>query len=78
MATLNIKGFPDDLYSVLGTLAKEDRRSLSAEVIYLIEWAIDAVPRKKKSILKLRGLGKKRWKRIDAAQHIENERQTWN
>lgn len=77
MATLNIKGFPEDLYRSLGELAKEDRRSLSGEVIYLLELAIETSISKKKSILQLRGLGKKYWKGIDASRHVSKERDSW-
>lgn len=76
MATLNIKGFPDDLYHALGSRAKEDHRSLSAEVIFLLEWAMQAV-KEKQSILQLRGLGKNLWKEMDAAKHVESERESW-
>jgi hypothetical protein len=78
MATLNIKGFPDELYSILGALAKEDQRSISAEAIYLIKWAIAELPKNKRSIMELKGLGKKKWKGIDALQHVKKERQAWD
>lgn len=78
MATLNIKGFPDDLYSILGELARKERRSLSSEVIFLIECALDAAPKKKTSIMQLRGLGKQRWKEIDAGNYIDTERKAWD
>lgn len=77
MPTLNIKGFPEDLYHSLGERAKEERRSLSREVIYLLEWAIEATTPKKKSILSLRGLGKKYWKNVDPTKHVSKERDTW-
>ncbi len=59
MPSLNIKGFPEDLYNPLGQRAKRDRRSLLHEVIYLMEWALEATQKEKGSILRLRGLGKK-------------------
>lgn len=77
MATLNIKGFPEDLYRSLGEKAAEDRRSLSSEVIYLLEWALEASTKKKKSILNLRGLGKKYWKKIKTTKYIDAERESW-
>ena len=77
MATLNIKGFPEELYQVLGQRAKEDHRSLTGEVIYLLEWAINATTQEKQSILNLRGLGKKLWKDHDAVKHVETERESW-
>ena len=77
MPTLNIKGFPEELYISLGERAKIDRRSVSGEVIYLLEWALEATAKKKNSILQLRGLGKKHWKGIDTTKHINNERDSW-
>lgn len=77
MTTLNIKSFPEKLYRLLGERAKMDRRSLSGEVIYLLEWAMEATAKKKTSILQLRGLGKKKWKEIDAAKHVDKERESW-
>lgn len=75
MATLNIKGFPEDLYKILQQLAESDRRSLAQEVIYLLQIAMEES--EKPSILELRGLGKKRWKGINASKHINLERGSW-
>jgi plasmid stability protein len=44
MAILNIKNFPDDLYDRLKDKAAEERRSVSQEVIVLLEDALNAVP----------------------------------
>jgi hypothetical protein len=77
MATLNIKSFPEDLYQLLGEQAKKDRRSLSGEVIYLLEWALVEFSKKKTSVLHLKGLGKQRWKNVDAVKHVEAERDSW-
>lgn len=77
MVDLNIKNFPEDLYQSLGQRAKKDRRSLSSEVIYLLEWALEATQKEKGSILLLRGLGKKQWKNVDAAKHVAKERDSW-
>lgn len=75
MATLNIKNFPDALYGRLQLLAKRERRSLSQEVIRLLEQAL-AEP-DENSLLELKGLGKELWRGIDAARHIEEERKAW-
>jgi len=75
MATLNIKKFPDDLYKILKQRAESDRRSLAQEVICLLQVAI--VESEKPSILELRGLGKKRWKGVNATEHINLERGSW-
>ncbi len=40
MATLYVRNFPDDLYEKLRDLAKANHRSLSAQVIVLIEEAL--------------------------------------
>jgi hypothetical protein len=78
MATLNIKGFPDELYQLLGLKAKNEHRSLTGEVIHLLEWAIEASSKEKTSILQLRGLGKEKWKAIEASKHVEKERSSWD
>lgn len=76
MATLNIKGFPDELYHILGQKAKKDRRSLTSEVIYLLEWAVET-SKEKPSILQLRGLGKLRWEDVNVSKYIDLERDSW-
>lgn len=75
MATLNIKGFPDDLYKILQNLAELDQRSLAKEVIYLLQTAVEEP--EQPSILELRGLGKKRWKGVNATKHVQAERRSW-
>ena len=77
MATLNIKCFPDDLYEILGKIAKKEQRSLSGEVIYLLKWAIQASSEDKLSVRQLRGLGKEHWKDLDITKHIDEERSSW-
>jgi plasmid stability protein len=42
MATLQVRNVPDDLYRRLQELASEERRSLGAEVIVLLESAVRA------------------------------------
>ena len=37
MATLQVKGFNEDLYKALGVRAKRDNRSISQEVVKLIQ-----------------------------------------
>lgn len=75
MATLNVKGFPEDLYKELNDQADSDRRSLSQEVIYLLQYALSEL--KKPSILELQGLGKNRWEGVNATEYIRNERNQW-
>ena len=76
MSVLNIKNFPDKLYEKLRERAKEDRRSVSQEVIHLLAETLE--PRKQGSILELRGLGKSSWVDLDAARHVAEERDTWD
>jgi len=76
LATLNIKNLPDALYRKLQARAKRDRRSVAQEVTHLLSEALE-VP-KPLSILELQGLGKELWRGIDAAEHIERERSSWD
>jgi hypothetical protein len=77
MPSLNIKGFPEDLYHILAQRAKQDRRSLTGEVIYLLEWALEASQKEKGSILDLRGPGKTQWKKVEPSKHVDQERDSW-
>jgi plasmid stability protein len=45
MPILHVRNVPQDLYLRLKQRAKAQRRSLSAEVIALLEWAIEEVDR---------------------------------
>ena len=76
MATLNIKSFPDDLYKDLRTLAEQDHRSLSQQVIHLLEKTVQKP--KPLSIMELQGLGKDLWNGVDAAAHVKHERDAWD
>lgn len=76
MAILNVKNLPDDLYAKLKARAKEQRRSVAAEVTRILYEALTVEPRT--SILELRGLGKELWEGIDPAEYIEQERASWD
>lgn len=76
MATLNIKGFPDDLYERLRLRAVEEHRSVAQQVTHLLQQLLDTPP--SRSILELRGLGKELWQGIDVAEYIERERASWD
>jgi plasmid stability protein len=53
MATLNVKNFPDDLYKALQERAQREHRSVTQEVVHLLETSLtQAEPL---SILELRG-----------------------
>jgi plasmid stability protein len=76
MATLNLKNFPDDLYKALQERAQREHRSVTQEVVHLLETSLtQAEPL---SILELRGLGKELWQGIDPAAHVEVERSSWD
>lgn len=45
MPVLHVRNVPDDLYSALKHRAEAQRRSLSAEVIVLLEWAVKEAER---------------------------------
>ena len=76
MATLNIKNLPDALYRKLQARAKRERRSVAQEVTHLLSESLETP--KALSILELRGLGKELWQSVDAAEHVQRERTTWD
>jgi plasmid stability protein len=45
MAILHVRNVPQDLYTRLKQRAETQRRSLSAEVVTLLEWAVEEVDR---------------------------------
>lgn len=51
MAILYVRNVPEDLYDRLKQRAKAQRRSLSAEVISLLEWALQEAERSTLSTL---------------------------
>lgn len=75
MATLNIKGFPDDLYDELRAKAEREHRSLSQEVIHLLSKVVESEPR---SLLELRGMGSELWGDTDVAKFVAEERASWD
>jgi plasmid stability protein len=76
MATLNIKNVPEKLYSRLKARARRERRSVSQEVLRILEEATKPV--ETVSILELRGLGKELWKGVDPAKYVDEERNSWD
>jgi plasmid stability protein len=76
VATLNIKNVPEKLYSRLKARARRERRSLSQEVLRILDEA--TTPSEMVSILELRGLGKEVWQGIDPAAHVDEERRSWD
>ena len=76
MAVLNIKNFPDAVYKKLQARARRQHRSVAQEVTHLLSDALETP--EPLSILDLKGLGKEHWTRVDASQHIEEERRSWD
>lgn len=76
MATLNIKNFPEKLYRKLQARARRQRRSLSQEVAHILAEAVERPDLG--AITDLRGLGKEHWTSLDAARHVETERESWD
>jgi plasmid stability protein len=76
LATLNIKNLPDPLYRKLQARAKRERRSVAQQVTEMLSRALEEPA--SLSILDLQGLGKEHWRGIDAAEHVERERSTWD
>ena len=76
MATLNIKNVPDPLYEALKARAEAQHRSVAQEVTHLLAEVLGQ--QEPLSILELQGLGKELWSGIDAAQHVEEERGSWD
>lgn len=76
MATLNIKGFPASLYRKLKERAKRERRSMAQEATHILAHALEEP--EPLSILELEGLGRQLWQEVDAAEHVERERDAWD
>jgi plasmid stability protein len=75
MAILNIKSVPEPLYLKLQARAKRERRSVTQEVLHILDQAVADSPQL--SILDLQGLGKDVWRNIDVDQYLRTERDAW-
>jgi antitoxin FitA len=62
MNTLHVRSVPDDLYNRIQQLAQSRNRSLSAQVITLLEQAIDIEERRKKQAKVLSSIQRRRFK----------------
>jgi plasmid stability protein len=76
VATLNIKNFPGSLYRKLKARARQERRSMAQEVTRLLEKALDES--EPLSILDMEGLGEELWRNENAAEHVGQERDSWD
>jgi plasmid stability protein len=54
MPVLHVRNVPDELYAELQRRADAQRRSLSAEVIVLLDWALDQVERTPATLASIR------------------------
>ena len=62
MNTLHVRSVPDALYKRLQQLANARNRSLSAQVITMLEQAVDAEERRKKQAKVLTSIQRRRFK----------------
>lgn len=62
MNTLHVRSVPNDLYKRLQQLAQSRNRSLSAQVITLLEQAIEIEERRKKQAKVLSSIQRRRFK----------------
>lgn len=76
MATLNVKNLPDALYRKLQKRAKKQHRSIAQEVTKILDDVLESP--EPLSILALRGLGREEWLGVQAAEHVETERKSWD
>ena len=76
MATLNIKNLPDSLYRKPQRRARLQHRSVAQEVTHILSQILDTGGQM--SILELRGIGKEQWQDLDAAEHVDAERRSWD
>lgn len=76
MATVNMKNLAEKLYRRFRKRGLAQHRSIAQEVTLVLSELLDApAPR---SILALRGLGKEHWAGIDATEHVDAERRSWD
>jgi len=76
VATLNIKNLSDALYRKLKARARKQHRSVSQEVTRILEEAVASS--EPLSLLDLEGLGEELWEGIDATEHLDRERASWD
>lgn len=66
---------PDALVDALEEEARREHRTVSAQVVHLLERTLRT--EKPRSILSLRGLGKEAWEGVDAVEYVRAERDAW-
>ena len=58
------------------SLTVDEQLRLLEELAAIVRYRV--IPKPKRSILELRGLGKEIWKGIDAQKYVNQERDSWN
>lgn len=58
-------------------LTPDDQLRLAEELMAIVHQQGKNRPRRKHSIMELRGLGKELWRSIDVEKYIEEERNSW-
>jgi plasmid stability protein len=76
VAVLNVKSVPEKLYRKHQARAKRERRSVTQEVLEILNQALSESPHL--SIMNLQGLGKDIWRGIDSDQYVEAKRRAWD
>lgn len=61
MPTLHVRSVPEDLYKRLNSLAQEQNRSLSAQVVTLLELALRDVEQRQERKEALQGIRRRRF-----------------
>ena len=76
MTDLRIRDIPEPLVKRLQEHAHREHRSVSQQIIHLLSQGVDSPQRV--SIMGLKGLGKRQWAGIEATQHVDDERSSWD
>jgi hypothetical protein len=66
----------NEIKSQILSLPPEEQLRLISEVTSIMRHRV--LPKPKRSILELRGLGKEVWNGIDAQEYVNQERASWN
>ena len=60
MATLHVRNIPDEMYQAIRTLASQERRSISAEVVILLEMALEQEDLRGRKLAALESIARQR------------------
>ncbi|WP_414563332.1 MULTISPECIES: hypothetical protein [unclassified Anabaena] len=67
-----------DVLEQAKSLTPEEQLKLVEDLSSSIRQLVTMIPKPKRSILELRGLGKDIWNEIDAQGYVNQERDSWN